>query len=494
MKKRFILKPSIIAVFLLSSVLCVAQISEIKMPNGRIAFSSDGNLHDSDDWGATAFSLAFLHYAGLEDRFVHYDYNNHLGKSRESWEKIMDDAAKGGAKRFGLDVSKVFNDQIEKEAAIANFVKEAKKSSKNNPLWFICAGPMQMPYDLIAATPENKRQYIYAISHSKWNEEHSHGESEKTWADMKKDFPTVTYYDIIDQNKSNGEDDFQSHIKNWEWLKNSSNENWKWLYNIDDTYQVDKLERWKSNTEKHFDISDAGITYWLITGGPNGGNDKAGWKEVKALFENNSIEDTTPTPLIKLTSSDYVIIEAESTKSHLQEWQLIKMGDTNYVNNASGWAQIEFIGNTPSAGEPSSPLEYTFTAPKDGNFRLLMMTSKRLEGDRGDWCNDAFVKITGDFTSATNLSKGELENYMKYFQEGSTKTPELEWHWGVRAEKGRHEFFNLIYSLKKGAQYTLTLAGRSQRFSVDYLVLYNTDKFSLTDAKEFFNNKENNNE
>ncbi|WP_418263680.1 hypothetical protein [Flavobacterium faecale] len=471
---------------LLSTIVCDAQKSKINMPKGRIAFSSDGNLHDSDDWGATAFSLAFLHYAGLKEKFVHYDYNNHLGNSREGWEKIMDDVAKGGAKRFGLDVTKVFNDQTEKEAAIANFVKEAKKSSVKNPLWFICAGPMQMAYTMIAATPEDKRQFIHAISHSKWNNEHSHGETEKTWLDMKNDFPTVTYYDIIDQNKSNGEDDFQSHIVNWQWLKNSLNKDWQWLYSMDDTYQVDKLERWKSNTEKHFDISDAGMTYWLITGGPNGGNDKAGWKEVKALFENKSIENSNPTPEIKLEANDYIFMEAENTVSNLKEWNLVKMGDENYVKNASGGTFIEFTGNEPNTGEPNSPLEYTFVAPKDGNFRLLMMTSKRLEGSRGDLCNDVFVKMEGDFTSATNLPKDDLEHYLKYFQEGSTKTPELEWHWGQRAEKGTHQFYNLIYGFKKGSKYTLTLAGRSQRFSVDYLVFYDVDKFSLISAKEFF--------
>lgn len=118
------------------------------MPQGRIAFSSGGNLHDSDDWSATAFSLTFLHYAGLEKRFVNYDYNNHFGKYREACERIMDDAAKEGAKRFGLDVSKVFDAQTEKAAAIANFVNEAKKSSAKNPLWLICAGSMQMAYEM----------------------------------------------------------------------------------------------------------------------------------------------------------------------------------------------------------------------------------------------------------------------------------------------------------------------------------------------------------
>jgi hypothetical protein len=268
------------------SVGIFAQRPEIKMPAGRIAISSDGNLHDSDDWGATAFSLAFISYAGLADRFVHYDYNNHLGESRASWEAIMTDAAKGGAKRFGLDVSRVFDDQKQKAEAIANFVKEAEKNTDGNPLWLICAGPMQMAYEMIEASPANKRQFIFTISHGTWNEVHVHGECQKTWDDMKKDFPTVTYYDIIDQNTSNGENDFQSHISNWFWLRDSSNPNWQWLYNLDDTHQVDELENWKSDTKEKFDISDAGMIFWLITGGPDGGNDKGGWMETKALFEN----------------------------------------------------------------------------------------------------------------------------------------------------------------------------------------------------------------
>lgn len=462
-----------------------AQKSAIRMPNGRIAFSSDGNLHDSDDWGATAFAMAFLHYADLEERLVHYDYNNHQGKSREAWERIMDDAAKGGAQRFGLDVSKVFDGQTEKQAAIANFVKEVKKSSAKNPLWFICAGPMQMPYEMLEASPKDKRPFIYAISHSTWNNEHTHDEYTKTWAAMKADFPEVTFYDITDQNKSNGEDDFHSHIQNWFWLKDSTNENWQWLYTIDDTEQVDRLERWKSDAEKSYDISDAGMTYWLITGGPNGGNEKAGWREAKALLENKPKEEGV-TPEIIVTSNDYIFFEAESTNSELGAWKSIKMGDVNYIDGASGLAQLEFQGNEPDKGEPNSPINYTFTAPKDGNFRLLMMTSKRLEGVRGDLCNDVFVKLKGNYSSGTNLPEEELEQFVKYFQEGSTNTPELAWHWAQRAEKGRHEFFNLIYTLKKDEIYTLTLAGRSQRFSVDYITFYNSDKLSLRKAKQLF--------
>jgi hypothetical protein len=206
----------------------------------------------------------------------------------------------------------------------------------------------------------------------------------------------------------------------------------------------------------------------------------------KAFFY--KVKEITGTKSEALTSKDFIKIEAESTKSPLGKWLKITSKNKNYVANASGKTYLEFMGNTPSVGEPNSPLKYTVKVPIDGNYRLLMMSSKRLEGDRGDWCNDAFVKLQGDFESATNLDKQTLGNYLKYFQEGSTNTPENEWHWAQRAERGRHEFFDLVYKLKKGETYTLTLAGRSQRFSVDYMVFYNADKTSLAEAKAFFVN------
>jgi hypothetical protein len=46
--------------------------------NDRIGWSSDGNQHDSDDWGATAIALAMFARAGVQDRFVHFDYGSWL--------------------------------------------------------------------------------------------------------------------------------------------------------------------------------------------------------------------------------------------------------------------------------------------------------------------------------------------------------------------------------------------------------------------------------
>ncbi|MCG8698107.1 MAG: thrombospondin type 3 repeat-containing protein [Bacteroidales bacterium] len=244
----------------------------VNFPGGRIAFSSDGNQHDKDDWGATAMSLAILHYAGLSPIMVHYDHSDHIGNNNGNWEKEMIEAAFGGAKRFGFDTTRVFNDQKEMPAAIQNFKAEAMKSSASNPLWFICAGPMHVPYECLNAVPQEYLQYIYCISHSTWNEKHADAQNSHTWADMKADFPDVTFHDIIDQNSSNGDFDFNSPDAKWYWLRDSSNPDWKWLYERDD--------------KNSYDVSDAGMTWWLITGGPNGGCDNCGWREVKELFEN----------------------------------------------------------------------------------------------------------------------------------------------------------------------------------------------------------------
>jgi hypothetical protein len=458
---------------------------------GRIAVSADGNLHDSDDWGATPLALAIIKASGNESALVHYDYNNHFGTSRKSWELKMDTSAKEGAIRFGLDVSKFFNCQTEKQKAIENFVSEVKKSSATNPLWLIIGGPMQMIHEMLRECPSDKRKFITMISHSTWNEDHFHKENKYTLDSVQLYFPEVKFHRIKDQNKSNGDYDLNSPVSNWTWLKKDGNKNLNWLFDRDDTHEVDELEKWKSETKENFDVSDAGMTYWLVTGGFNGGIDTAGWREMKSLLVDNRLLGSSNKfkDSKKNIDKDAIIkIEMESTKSMLGEWKKMKAKDKHYIVGASKKGFLEFQGNEPDSGDPNSPLTFKFKVKKDGQYRLLMMTSKRLEGNRGDMCNDAWVKMNGDFQSATTLSKEELNGYIKYFQEGSTKTPEKKWSWANRGEIGRHKFHNLIYDFKKGQTYELTIAGRSKNFSIDYFLLYDVNKVDESQAKSFGEN------
>ena len=45
---------------------------------GRIAFSSDENYNDEDDWGAFPTAMAILDAFGLTEKLVHVDYCNTL--------------------------------------------------------------------------------------------------------------------------------------------------------------------------------------------------------------------------------------------------------------------------------------------------------------------------------------------------------------------------------------------------------------------------------
>jgi hypothetical protein len=188
----------------------------------------------------------------------------------------------------------------------------------------------------------------------------------------------------------------------------------------------------------------------------------------------------------KVNTDDYIFLEAEETESDLQNWKIINKGDKYYVKGASNNSYLEFMGNKPITGKANSPLEYHFAAPKSGNFKLMLMSSKRLEGVKSDWCNDAFVKLSGDFESANTFTTQDLEKDIKILQDGNDETEELAWHWASTAEKDRHVYNDFVYQLKKGEKYTLTLSGRSMRFSIDYIVLYNIDKIDHKKAKQLF--------
>ena len=149
------------------------------------------------------------------------------------------------------------------------------------------------------------------------------------------------------------------------------------------------------------------------------------------LVKNKINEDYTGS--LSTEKVNYIFIEAESTNSDLKNWKIIKKGDKNFVFGASNNTYLEFMGNEPITGKPNSSLEYQFAAPKSGKFKLMLMSSKRLEGVKPDWCNDAFVKLSGNFQSANSFTKAVLEKDIKILQDGNDETEELEWHWASTA-------------------------------------------------------------
>lgn len=253
---------------------------------GRIILSSDGNEHDHDDWAATPLSLALLAAAGLQDKLVLYTYSDHVWGSNQ-WHpgsesglnayEHMRESALGGKKRFGFDNSKFICAFDNAEVAYRAIRDEINKSSADDPVFIIAAGPMQVVGEGISRADASKRKYVTIISHSTWNNEHSDKPEKNivdvhtgwTWDEISASFSTVeggglTCIRISDQNGGEDYEGLMAPVQKFDWLKNPAdfkNKGYRdgaleWLYS-----------RLLTCIKKgEIDASDAGMVVWFLTG------------------------------------------------------------------------------------------------------------------------------------------------------------------------------------------------------------------------------------
>jgi hypothetical protein len=234
----------------------------------RIGISSDGNLHDTDDIGASAMAMAMIGEAGLADRLVHHDYSSHLGKSSEGREKEMAESVLGAAKRWGVNAGALFDDQKDLAGAVANIARQINASSEKDRFYYCVGGPMEVAWRGINASDKDKRKFCTVVSHSNWNNKHADTPQMKhTWDDIRK--TGVEAVEIRDQNRG-----LNTPLGDWDWLKNARDEKWKWLFS-------------RNKKKRKFDVSDAGMVWFVITGR---GDEDAAPAKVKDLFENGPVK------------------------------------------------------------------------------------------------------------------------------------------------------------------------------------------------------------
>lgn len=85
-----------------------------------------------------------------------------------------------------------------------------------------------------------------------------------------------------------------------------------------------------------------------------------------AIFITNTVFSSNKKP-----HKGIIVIEAENTKSPLGEWKLITLGDPNFIVGAGNNKHLEFTGGTINGGKATSALEYSFTVPTTGTYRLI---------------------------------------------------------------------------------------------------------------------------
>jgi hypothetical protein len=224
---------------------------------GRIAYSADGNHNDPDDWISSSVALAIFAEAGLKDRLVHFDYNCILPLTNPEWEKIHADSVLGAVERYAYDRSLFHDCRKDRDGAVASIARAINDSSADNPLFFIIAGPVEIPLLGIEKSDPQKRRHVYCISHSQWNDGFA---AKYTFTHTKRSVIAtgIRWVQLPDQNRllSFGRygtpakpEEFQPYY----WMRDSRDPKVRFLW-----------ERMQISTRP--DPSDSGMAYYLVSG------------------------------------------------------------------------------------------------------------------------------------------------------------------------------------------------------------------------------------
>jgi hypothetical protein len=300
---------------------------------GRIAWSCDGNHNDEDDWAASPVALAIFAEFGVKDRLVHYDYNNILPQTNLAWEKEHETSINGAIERYGYKRANFHDVQKNLDAAVNSIARAINESSAENPLYFVLAGPMQVPYMGIEKSDPEKRKYVYCISHSRWNDGFARG---YTFPYNKRAvIPTgIRWIQIGDQNRRLTTSPFgrpatPEEWTAWLWMRDSPVDNVRFLW-----------ERVQATTRA--DCSDAGMAYFLMSG-----NEEGDLIKLRELLENHK----RPAPL---DPRAYVRLEAENFLT------LDNYGLEDTDRQASHRLNVKLAGG--SKGRISGPFDQPYTA------------------------------------------------------------------------------------------------------------------------------------
>jgi len=306
---------------------------------GRIAFSSDGNYNDGDDWGAFPVAIAILDTFGVAGRLVHVDYSNILAKNDPRFYSEMAESVLGSAERYDISRSILFDCQKDSAGAVESIKNVINASSADNPLYYVLAGPMEVPFRGIEKSDPDKRKYVYCISHSRWNDGytssdralHSHNKRDVipsgiNWIHVKDGNPNLAHPGGVGRTSTPGQWSL------YHWLRDSSDPRLRWIFT-------------RLQAEGRADISDATMTYFLLTG-----DEDADLGKLKSLLDDKQV----PAPMDPRAE---VRIEAENFRT-LDNYRVEDRND----RGASRRLSVKLASMAP--GRISTPFNQPYTADR----------------------------------------------------------------------------------------------------------------------------------
>ncbi len=263
---------------------------------GGIALSHDGNFNDEDDWGAFPVAIAILDALGVKDKLVHIEYNNIIQANDDRFEREMTASVLGAAERYGLPPSILHNCRTDLNGAIESIRNAVNASSGENPLYYVLAGPMDVPYRGILAADPAKRQYVYCISHSSWNDGYGkrriEGRSKRDVIGLGVKWIQVKPGNLLAYSGVPGTKSTPAQWALFHWMRDSRDQRLKWLFT--------RLE-----AEERCDVSDATMTYSLLTG-----DEQCDPKKLAALLDKGQKPDpVTIRPTIRLEAENFTVLE-----------------------------------------------------------------------------------------------------------------------------------------------------------------------------------------
>jgi predicted amidohydrolase len=336
---------------------------------GRIAYSADGNNRDRDDLFASAVTIAMFKALGVTDKVVHFDYNSILGEDNPEYLKVHEESVRGAAKRFGLPEKIIFNDSRELEASIKNIRDAVNASSEQDPLYFVIAGPMEVPYRGINAADPARRKHVYCISHTVWNDLFFWDASNRQLTHHRQDLIDlgINWVQILNQRglgtcpePKNGPCP-QEKWALWDWMRDSRIDNVAWLY--------ERLEAMGRP-----DCSDSGMVYFLLTG-----NEEATVQDL-----NNLLHGRVPRPLEQRPS---IRLEAESFQFENYVAPSQRLGSAVSQRGAAQLdrgkqeGSIRSVFNQPYAPSGRYDIDVRYFDASEGRCELTLVVAGAQQGE-----------------------------------------------------------------------------------------------------------------
>ncbi|WP_082795807.1 sugar-binding protein [Flammeovirga sp. SJP92] len=269
------------------SIVFTGQLSaqSLGYDNHRIAISADGNNQpdnhpeaqwpraDPDDWGGTPASLAIIAKLGLQDKVVHFSYNNFIDAPAHTTEtNYMKEAADGGIERWKFDAAVFFDISENLDTPLNHLAEELGKSTAEDPLYFIHMGTSEFFYRAVQKVIDNGKvealSHVQIISHSGFNDNHLRRNAHHTMQEaITLSGDRLKYKKIQDQNGCDNLDQLWcsgTDFTPWKWMETHSDSNIQWIYS-----------RMQFHPQgKGADISDAGMVYYLLLGDEFGSPEK----------------------------------------------------------------------------------------------------------------------------------------------------------------------------------------------------------------------------